>query len=153
LEGGEIKMAKNDANQLIGMVEEWYAKLPPLPKKWTEVIVKITPWISLVFGILGVLTSLAAVGILTVLAPFVAVGAGVGAASNGLIGGVLALVSSALLLAAFPGTRAKKMSGWNFLFYSEVVSLVANIVAISLGGVVGSLIGFYILFQIKSHYK
>ncbi|OGH12734.1 MAG: hypothetical protein A2776_01915 [Candidatus Levybacteria bacterium RIFCSPHIGHO2_01_FULL_40_10] len=147
-------MAQNaSANQLIEMVEKWYAKLPPLPKSWTEVIVKITPWLALIFGVLGVLTSLAAVGILTVLAPFVAMGSGVGTASGGIIGAVLALVSSGLLLAAFPGTKAKKMSGWNMLFYSEVVSLVASVIAMTISGVVGVLIGLYILFQIKNHYK
>ncbi|HVT01518.1 MAG TPA: hypothetical protein VHE53_04810 [Patescibacteria group bacterium] len=146
-------MAKTDANQIIGMVEEQYKKLPPLPKKWNEVIVKIMPIIALVFGVLGVVGSLAAVGILTFLAPFVALGSGVGMASSGVIGAVLALVSSALLLAAFPGTKDHKINGWNLLFWSETVSLVANIVAFSLGGVVGSLIGYYILFQIKSFYK
>lgn len=147
-------MAKsNDVNQLIGTVEEWFSKLPPLPKKWNEVIVKITPWIALIFGVLGVFTALAAVGVLTVLAPFVAVGSGAGAASSGIIGSVLFLISSALLLLAFPGTKARKMHGWNLLFYSEVVSLISSVIAFSFGGVIGNLIGFYILFQIKSHYK
>ena len=145
--------SNNSANQIINTVEEWYSKLPPLPRSWTEVIVKITPWIALVFGILGVLGSIAAFGILTVLSPFVALGGGVGAATNGVIGSLLALVSSGLLLAAFPGTRAGKMSGWNMLFYSEVVSLVSSVVFFSVGGVVGALIGFYILFQIKTHYR
>jgi len=144
--------SNNSANQLISMMEDWYSKLPPLPKSWTEVIAKITPWIALIFGILGVFGSLAAVGILTALSPFVAMGGGVGAATNGVIGAVLALVSSALLLSAFPGTNARKMSGWNLLFYSEAVSLVSSVVFFSVGGVVGVLIGFYILFQIKSHY-
>lgn len=147
-------MAKsNDVNQLIGTVEEWFSKLPPLPKKWNEVIVGITPWVALVFGVLGVLVSLAAFGILTFLAPFAVMGYGAGAASSGIIGSVLFLISSALLLLAFPGTKARKMQGWNLLFYSEVVSLISSVVAFSFGGVVGSVIGFYILFQIKSFYK
>ncbi len=146
-------MAKTDANQIVNTVEEWYSKLPPLPKSWTDVIVKITPWIALVFGALGVLGSIAAFGVLTVLAPFVAIGGGIGTAANGVIGSLLALVSSGLLLAAFPGTRARKMSGWRFLFWSEVVSLISAVIYFSVGGVTGALIGFYILFQIKSHYK
>ncbi len=146
-------MAKTDANQLIEMMEVQFKKLPPLPKNWTEVIVKITPWISLVFGILGVVTAVAAFGILTFLAPFVALGAGVGQAGNGVIGSLLFLVSSALLLASFPGTKAHKMSGWTFLFWSEVVNVVSNVVSLSLGGLVGAAIAFYILFQIKSYYK
>lgn len=146
-------MAKTDANQIIGMVGEWYAKLPPLPKNWREVIVKITPWVALVFGVLGVLISLAGLGILTVLSPLIAMGAGIGAASNGIVGVILALVSSALLLAAFPGTKANKLSGWTLLFWSGVVNIVSSVVAINLGGVLWGLIGFYFLFQIKSYYK
>ena len=147
-------MAKgNDVNQLVDSVGDWFEKLPPLPKKWNEVIVKIVPWISLIFGALGVLTALAAFGILTVLAPFVAVGSGAGAASSGIIGSLLFLISSALMLLAFPGTRARKKHGWNLLFYSEVVSLVSSVIAFSFGGVIGNLIAFYILFQIRSHYK
>lgn len=147
-------MASNvSPNELIKVVEDWYSKLPPLPKNWTEVIANITPWIALIFGILGVLASLAAAGILTVLSPAVIMGAGVGAASSGIIGAILALVSSALLLAAFPGTKARKLSGWNLLFWSEIVSAVGSVVALSLGGVIGVLIGLYILFQIKVHYK
>lgn len=145
--------SNNSANQIINTVGDWYSKLPPLPRSWTDVIVKITPWIALVFGIIGVLGSIAAFGTLTVLAPFVALGGGVGAATNGVIGSFLALVSSGLLLAAFPGTKAKKISGWNLLFYSEAVNLVSAVVFFSMGGIVGTLVGFYILFQIKGHYK
>ncbi len=140
-------------NQLIRSMEEWYSKLPPLPKSWRDVIVTITPWLALILGVIGVLGSLAAVGILTFLAPFVMLGSGIGVASGGIIGAVLALVSSALLVLAFPGTNARKMSGWNLLFYSEAVFIVSSVVAVSVAGVVGALIGFYILFQIKSYYK
>jgi hypothetical protein len=134
------------------MVGEWYSKLPPLPRNWNEVIVKITPWVALIFGVLGVLGSLAAVGILTFLAPFVAMGAGVGQATGGVVGSVLALVASALMVAAFPGTNARKVAGWNLLFWSEIVSLVSSVVFFSVSGVIGVLIGLYILFQIKSFY-
>lgn len=146
-------MAKADANQLIEMVEKQYSKLPALPKNWTEVIVKITPWISLIFGILGVLTALAAFGIFTVAAPFMAMGSGVGVASGNIVASVLWFVSSALMLASFPGTRAAKMSGWRLLFYSEVANLASSAVIFSVSGVLGALIVFYILFQIKNHYK
>src|SRR3972149_5746654 len=142
-------MAQNNSvDQSISQMEEWFSKLPPLPSNWRDVIVNITPWLALIFGIIGVLGSLAAVGVLTFLAPFVVLGGGIGVASGGIIGAVLALVASILLVLAFPGTRDRKMSGWRLLFWSEVVSVISGIVAFSAGGVVGALIGFYILFQI-----
>lgn len=140
-------------DQLIKQMEEWFAKLPPLPSNWKEVIVTITPWLALVFGVIGVLGSLAAVGVLTFLAPFVVLGGGVGVASGGIMGALLGLVASALLVMAFPGTRDRKMAGWRWLFWSEVVSVVSAVVSVAAAGIVGALIGFYILFQIKSHYK
>src|SRR3989338_11227943 len=118
-------MAQNNSvDQLIKQMEDWFSKLPALPNNWRDVIVTITPWLALIFGIIGVLGSLAAVGILTFLAPLVLLGGGVGVASGGIIGAVLALAASVLMVAAFPGTRAKKIAGWNLLFYSEAVSLV-----------------------------
>ncbi|OGH17175.1 MAG: hypothetical protein A3C30_03220 [Candidatus Levybacteria bacterium RIFCSPHIGHO2_02_FULL_40_18] len=147
-------MAQNNSvDQLIKQMEDWFSKLPALPNNWRDVIVTITPWLALIFGIIGVLGSLAAVGILTFLAPFMILGGGVGVASGGIIGALLALVASVLLVMAFPGTRDRKMSGWRLLFFSEVVSIISSVVAFSAGGVVGALVGFYILFQIKSHYK
>ena len=146
-------MAQNSANQLIGTLETQFVKLPPLPKTWRDIIVNVTPWIALVFGVLGVLGSLAAFGFTAFFSPLIALGGGIGAATGGIIGSVLAFIASVLMVAAFPGTRARKLSGWNLLFWSEVVSTVASVVAFSISGVVGALIGFYILFQIKSHYK
>lgn len=149
-----IFMAQNSStDQLISQMEEWFSKLPPLPSNWRDVIVSITPWLALIFGIIGVLGSLAAVGVLTFLAPFVVLGGGIGVAGGGIIGALLALVASILLVLAFVGTRDRKISGWKLLFFSQTVSIVASVVAFSVAGVVGALIGFYILFQIKSHYK
>lgn len=135
------------------MMEEWFMKLPSLPKSATDVLVKITPWIALIFGILGVLASLAGLGILTALSPFVMMGNGLGGTATSLLTAVLSLVSSALLLAGFPGTKGRKMQGWNMLFWSEVVSTVSSVILLSLSGVIGALIGFYLLYQIKSYYK
>lgn len=137
----------------MGQIEDWFMKLPALPKGGRDAIVQITPWIALIFGILGVLVGLAGLGVLTFLSPFAMMGGGFAGVSTSLIGALLGLVASALLLASFPGTKTHKMQGWTMLFWSEVVSLVATIVAISISGVIFSLIAFYLLFQIKSYYK
>jgi hypothetical protein len=133
--------------------EDMFNKLPSLPKNATDVLVKITPWIALIFGILGVLGGLAGLGILTALSPFVMMGNGIGGTATSLLTAALAIVSSALLLAAFPGTKAHKIGGWNMLFWSEVVSTISSILLLSLSGVIGAFIGFYLLYQIKSYYK
>ncbi|SRR5260221_2169375 len=147
-------MAKNNTvNEWMDKMEIWFGKLPSLPKNARDVLVRITPWVALIFGILGILGSLAGLGILTALSPFVMLGNGIGGTATSLLTAVLALISSALLLSAFPGTKAHKMQGWNMLFWSEVVSTLSSILLISVTGVIGAFIGFYLLYQIKSYYK
>lgn len=145
---------KFSVEQGMKTLEEWFAKFPSLPKGATDVIVKIAPWLALIFGILGVLGAIAATGFLAVLSPLMMVGGGFGVAVGGVLGGILALVSSVLMVMAFPGLRDRRMAGWKWSFYSEVVSVVSSIIALNVvGAAIGALIGFYILFQIKSYYK
>lgn len=139
-------------DSLVKSLEEIFKKLPPLPANAVGVLVKITPWLALIFGILGVLTALAGFGILTAFAPF-AVAGGVRGYGLGFIAAIGLGVSSLMMLLAFPGLRAGKMSGWTMLFWSEVVNVVASLVGFSLGSVIGAIIAFYILFQIKPRYK
>lgn len=144
---------KKSAEQLQSMLEEWFKKLPPLPANAVEGLFKIAPWIALVFGVIGVLGSLSGFGALTFLAPLAAMGGASNYYGLGIISTVGWLVSSVLMLLAFTGLKDGKMSGWNLLFWSEVVSVVASLVVFSLGTIVGAAIGFYLLFQIKPKYK
>lgn len=146
-------MAKTSIDSVVDSVGNLFDKLPALPKDARDIIVKITPWIALIFGVLGILGALAGFGILTVFSPLAMMGGGAGAVGAGIISAILWLISSALLLAAFPGTRNHKAQGWNFLFYSEVVSLVANVISVSFTGIIFAVIAFYLIFQIRSYYK
>lgn len=146
-------MAKSTKTNYMDMMEDWFMKLPPLPKGGKEGIVTVTPWICLIFGILGVLASLGGLGLLTAFSPLILMGGGLNGAFGSILAAVLGLIASILLLAAFPGTKAHKMKGWQMLFWSEVVNIIAAVVSISVTGVIVSLIVFYLLFQIKSYYK
>lgn len=137
-------------------MEGFFKKAPAIPANGREALVKITPWLALIFGILGILGALGGIGLLTAFAPLAILSGAEGAASYG--GGVIAawiwLAASVLLLAAFPGTKARKYSGWNLLFWSEVINVIGSLVAGSfVSAILGGLIGFYLLFQIKSYYK
>lgn len=146
-------MAQKQTQEWMGMMEDWFMKLPALPKGGKDAIVQITPWVALIFGILGVLGGLAGFGVLAALSPFIAMGNGFSGAAGSLVGAAFGLVASAMLLAAFPGTNKRKMQGWNLLFWSEGLSTVAAVLAFSLTGILVCLVGFYLLFQIKSYYK
>jgi len=147
-------MAESSFNekQVIESMEDFFKKFPQLPSNIREVLVKIAPWIALVFGILGVVAGLGAVGV----SPVAVIG-GVRNSAFLLISGILTIVSSVLMLMAFPKLQKRQYAGWRYLFWAEVVSVVASLVGITaasvLGALIGALIGFYLLFQIKSYYK
>lgn len=134
---------------LIVMLEELFKKAPALPLSAKDVLVKITPWIALVFGILGILVGIGAAGV----SPIALFG-GIKVSVTVLISGILLLISSVLMLIAFPKLKAMKFEGWRLIFWADAISIVSAIVTFDLvSAVISFLIGFYILFQIKSYYK
>ena len=69
--------------------------------------------------------------------------------------------SGVLLLMASTGLKAMKKSGWDLLFYGLLVNLVYGIVVAFtdygtlgdlFGALLGSLIGAYLLFQVRGHF-
>lgn len=149
-------MAKESKNNLIDTLEDFFKKAPALPVNGREGLVKAMPWIALIFGVLGVLVSVGGLGLLTVFSPLAVLSGPSGVASygSGFVGALISLVASVLLLASYPGLKARKLSGWNLLFWSDVVNVVASLVSGGVvAGIVWALIGFYLLFQIKSYYK
>jgi uncharacterized membrane protein HdeD (DUF308 family) len=79
--------------------------------------------------------------------------------------GLVALAASGvILLMAYPQLKAKAKRGWDLLFLSAVVNLGYGIVMLFadnyyggfdtlIGTVIGSAIGFYLLFQIKDQFS
>lgn len=79
---------------------------------------------------------------------------------------LLVLVLSAVtLLMAYPGLKAHKKAGWNWLFLGSLINLVYGLVSVFVeggaggglsrlfGAVIGSAVGFYLLFQIRDIYS
>lgn len=56
-------MAESQKQDYIKMLADFFQKLPHLPESAREVLVKIAPIISLVFGILGIIAGLGILGI------------------------------------------------------------------------------------------
>ena len=144
---------KTSVNSIITSVEKVYDKLPSLPKNVNEFIVTVTPWLALIFGILGVLGSLSAFGISVVASPLVALGGGFNAATGLIVATIIGLVASILELVAFPALLGRRRSGWTFLFWVEALGILSSIVSLSGFGVIMALIWLYFLFQIKPYYK
>ena len=137
---------------LIGFLNYYFVTKAPfqIPAEGKELIVKFGPWITVVLLALSLPALLFLLGVGTALMPFggVAYATGFGYAA------VLLVVELVLLIAALPGLFARKMSGWSLLFYGSIVSFVAKLAAGAvLSAIIGVIISFYILFQVRSLYK
>ncbi len=117
-----------------------------LPEEWKRLIVKVIPWIQLIFvplsllaigfGTLASLLSLFTLHFLSALSITVS---------------LLALVCSLLsIMGLFDRTRA----GWVWSYYSYLLSIVSGIIGFSFfSAAITFLIGGYFLFQVREYYK
>lgn len=134
----------------------FHKKAPALPQNVKEIFVKIAPYlaiVSVIVAIPGILVALGLSGIVTVIAPFGGYETMSQVPTMWL--SILLLIPAIILEAmAVPGLFTKKMQGWKYMFFAQLVSIVSNLVALNISGaLIGGIISFYILFQIKGLYK
>lgn len=166
-----MEFIKNIEKQLEGI----FKSAPKIPENGRKSIVEIMPWIALVFGILQLFAAWALYGLTTVASGYIeladqlsraAGGRGVGLSSGEkmfiYLGIILVLVDAVILLLAFPKLQQKLKSGWDLLFLGSLINVVYAVASIFMSGrglgsfifsIIGSAIGFWILYQIKGHYK
>ncbi len=147
---------------------------PELPSNAKKALVQYLPWINLILGVLTLYSVYViwhwahlANNLINYANSISAAYGGPQVATNrltfGIWLGLIVLATEALLyIAAFPGTRDRKKSGWNLLFYALLVNVLYGVVIMftSYGGVgsliwtlIGSAIGLYFLFQIRASYS
>ena len=149
-------------------------KAPPLPSNGKKALVQYLPWINLVLGLLALYTvyilwhwAHLANGLINYANTLSAAYGGPAIANTDRLGfgiwlGLIVLAVEALLyIAAFQATRDRKKSGWNLMFYALLINIVYGVIITftSYGGagnligtLIGSAIGLYLLFQIRSSY-
>lgn len=173
------KKVADEAQKKLSGLEGWLdgifgEKFPvQIPKAGREWIVKVSPWLALVGGILGLWASWSfwrAGHYVNQLVEWAntlsaAYGGTTTATHLGLmwyLALVVLLLQSVLLLMAFSGLKAQKRSGWNLLFLTTLVALLLGVVELFvsgygfgnfLGSVIGAAISFYLLFQVRSYFK
>lgn len=131
--------------------EDIFAKAPALPKNAREWIVKIAPWLALIFGIMAVPGLLFVFGIGTVTSPFWAFRGFKGV--EALIGFILSAAQVVMELMAVSPLFKRAMRGWTLLLYSSLLSVVSSVLHFSGMGILVAGINLYLLYQIKSYYK
>ncbi|ACT96164.1 hypothetical protein [Dyadobacter fermentans] len=126
-------------------------KFPPFSESVKEFLVQYGPYIILVLSVIGVLGLLTALGVGG--AVFGMGGASVGIGFNFYLGIVLGIVTLVMYLMAFTPLKARKRAGWNLLYYALLLGLVSNLIQLSIFAfIVGGLVGFWVLFQIREKY-
>lgn len=139
---------QKQTDDIVLSLDKVFKGVPHLPENIREVLVKIAPWLALIFGVLGVFAGIAALGF-SPLALFGGVRTGMLVFATG----VLTILSSVLMLLAYPGLSKKAYKGWVYLFWAEALSAVYAVLTVSVSTVLGVVIGLYLLFEVKRYYK
>lgn len=151
-----------------------YKSAPALPDGGKKFLVDVAPWLALIAGLLSLWSAYgiwhwarAASRVADYVNNISAVyGSGAVLETRWTVTLWLALIvatiQAILMIAAFSGLKARKKQGWNLLYYSLLLNLAYGIVLMftSYGGfgsliaaLIGSAIGLYFLFQIRSSYN
>lgn len=123
-----------------------------IPAKAKEIIVNFSPWITILFLVLSIPVALIAWGFSFVVLPFIAMFGTVGGFKN-IAYSAVSIVTWILMIMALPGLFSKTLKGWRFVYYSCLVSALAQLFMGQIFGMLfGLVISLYILFEIKEYY-
>lgn len=143
--------------QLEKAFDEYFGKkAPALPQNIKEIIVKIAPYLAIISVILTIPAILLIFGLgslATTLAPL----GGVQSVATlpTMWVSILLLIPVVVLEAmAVPGLFARSSKAWQYMFWAQIISVVSSLVQFNIiGALISAVIGFYLLFQVKSLYK
>ncbi|NTV05493.1 MAG: hypothetical protein HGA59_03175 [Chlorobiaceae bacterium] len=151
---------KGILSQLEAILDEYMVNKAPftLPIEVKEFIVKVSPYLVIIFAVMVLPIIFAALGLTAILSPFAMMGGypyGFGWGFAATVGLVFSVITFVMEIVAVPGLFKRSKSAWTLLFYASIVSLIGTILSFNglIGGIIGTIIGWYILFQVKELYK
>lgn len=153
------KLTEPGAMKFIDQLEGPFKQLPHLPDGITKFLADVSPWLSIIGAIFS---ALAVIGTLPLV---LGTGALVGGMAGlyypayspmyAIVSVVGSLITAILLFSAFSPLRRKDLSGWVYLFWTNIVAIVVNVIGIAfmatsiIGAILGAVIGLYVLFEVK----
>lgn len=155
-------------------LQDVFKGLPPLPANAKESLAKAWPWLALVFGVLQLAAAWALWRLTQVtqaLSDFANslsvyyTGRTVGLSSLDktliYLGLAVLVVDAVILLMAYPELKKRTARGWDLLFLGALLNLLYAVLTIFIDGrgmgsfifsLLGSGVGFYLLFQVREKY-
>lgn len=152
------KTTNTDLTSLLGQLEtnlDLYLgqKAPAIPANIREMIVKFSPWISLIVGLIALPAILAVLGLSAFVMPFSYLG-GIRYGLSYTLSMLVLAVATILDFVAIPGLFKRSASAWRLIYYSTLINAVYSLISFNWTSlVIGTLVSLYILFQVKSYYK
>lgn len=140
--------------ELEGKLNEFFTKkLPAMPEKAKEIIVKFGPYLTVIMLVLTIPAILALIGIGIAASPVAFMG-GFRGGLGYIVSMIFGLVMIVMEIMAVPGLFKRQMRAWKLLFYISLINAVSALLSFNLGGlIIGTGISWYVLFQIRSYYK
>lgn len=147
------KDVKSVLGQLETLIDGYVKKAPKLPGNVKEIIVKLSPYFTILGVVFAVPAIFALIGLSAAVTPLMMY-AGAGWGFRSILSMVIMILMVLLEIVAVPGLFARKRSAWNLLFYISLINAVSSLVSMNLIGlVIGTAIEWYILFQVRDMYK
>lgn len=134
------------------LAEKPYSHLPGISMDIKDTIVRILPALSLVFGILITIASIADLLGSFFITSFTLSGSGPEIIQQLFLRSVVGLAQGLLMIFAFIPLRHRSMNGWRLFFYSQILWIISTLLILSPSFVLGLII-LYPLFQVKGYYK
>jgi hypothetical protein len=150
---------KQGLSQLEDTLEVYLVKKAPfsIPENWKELIVQFAPYLTILGIVVSVPAVFAVLGLGALVSPFTAFLGPRYALSysfNYILSMVALVVVIVLAAMAVPGLFKRQEKAWRFLFYASLVNVVSGFFGGDwVGMIIGTLISWYVLFQVREYYK
>lgn len=148
---------------------------PKLPKNVTETLANIAPWLVLIFGVLQLAGAWALWRLMDRVQPLAdlanqysqyfggeTIGYSAGQKAVIYFSIALLVIEAVLMLMAFSPLKERLKRGWDLVFMSSLISVAYSVLLIFIDNrgfgsflfsLIGTAVGFYILFQVRPLYS
>lgn len=156
--GSEDSKAK-----MMGMIAQFEAWLESvmvtkapfqIPMGGKEFLATVAPYLVIIGVVLFVISLPVLLGLGAMVGGMGMMGGHMGYGYSALVSLVSGVVAMGLEAWAVPGLFKRTSASWRLVFYATLVSFAGSVLSLNLiGAVIGGVIGWYILFQVKTLYK